>query len=297
VTVEVLDPAGQAVARASRRVGFRTIAARGSEILLNDRGLQVRGALTWGWNPTTLNPDLNRADSLELIDQVRRFGFNLFKACLYVPSDAFLDAADELGMLVWLELPLWQPSMTAGLRELVFAEYEAILRRIAHHPSIGVLSLGCELDAQVDAGMLGQLRALARHWCPSVLLCGNSGSADAYGGADSGTFADDFYDYHFYCEPTELDGLMDHFNRAYRPVKPWLFGECLDAENHRRLPRSAGRRGHSGWRRGAEHDRAAAEPAPAQAHPGDHSRASGIGRVCAHRLAGHAYLDLRGGRR
>ena len=158
-------------------------------------------------------------------------GFNTFKLCLYVPDETLFDIADEMGMLLWLELPLWQPTMTPALRELTMREYSAILCRLHHHPSIVIVSLGCELDQQTGADLLSELGSALRFWMPNVLRCDNSGSSEAYGG-DLGS-GGDFYDYHFYCEPHYFQDLIDHFQRAYQLPKPWIFGEFSDADTLR----------------------------------------------------------------
>jgi hypothetical protein len=145
------------------------------------------------------------------------------------------EVADEEGMLLWLELPMWLPKVTPAFKELALREYEAILRRVHHHPSIAIVSLGCELDNEADADFLQQLAALARAWMPNALHCQNSGSAEAYGGPihSDNSNGDDFYDYHFYTDPHFFQPLVAHFSRAYKPEKPWIYGEFCDADTMR----------------------------------------------------------------
>jgi hypothetical protein len=114
---------------------------------------------------------------------------------------------------------------------LARAEYAALLRRLHHHPSLVVLSLGCELNSDASAGFLHDLNMLARDWLPGVLHCDNSGSAEAYGGV--ATTLSDFYDYHFYTDPHFFQPLVEHFDRGYRAPKPWLYGEFCDADTGR----------------------------------------------------------------
>ena len=225
---------GNIVACAKRRFGFRSVTTQADCVMIGNHPQHIRGVLSWGWDaqqhcptPTTLQV---RAD----FAKARAMGFNLFKLCLFVPDETLFDIADEIGMLLWLELPLWQPTMTPALRELVLREYEAILRRVHHHPSIVMLSLGCELDQQADVGLLDALSVIVKLWMPNVLRCDNSGSGEAYGGV-TGIRSEyrDFYDYHFYCEPHYFQLLIDHFERAYQPRKPWIFGEFCDADTLR----------------------------------------------------------------
>lgn len=223
----VIDAGG---ARATRRLGFREVRARGATTLLNGAPAHFRGVLDWGWDECRLCPTASRDEVRDAFAKIRSLGFNLFKLCLFVPDEVTFDVADEQGMLLWLELPMWLPRVTEAFKALALREYEGILRRVHHHPSIAIVSLGCELDAEADAAFLAELRALVRRYMPNALLCDNSGSSEAYGGA---THAGDFYDYHFYAEPHDFQALNAHFARAYLPAKPWIYGEFCDADTMR----------------------------------------------------------------
>jgi hypothetical protein len=229
--VVTVEREGEVVARAARRVGAREVRVRDGALWLDERPLHLRGVLDWGWHPDLICPRPDRERVRRQFEQARALGFNLVKLCLFVPDEATFDAADELGMLLWLELPLWLPRLTPKVKALAAAEYEAILKRVHHHPSIVVVSLGCELNAEAGADFLQQLSALARHWLPSAIHCDNSGSAEAYGG--TATALSDVYDYHFYTDPHFFQPLVEHFDRGYRARKPWLYGEFCDVDTGR----------------------------------------------------------------
>lgn len=216
--------------RFERRIGFRDVRARDERTLFNGAPMHFRGVLDWGWDERRLCPTPSPGEVRDAFDKARRLGFNLFKLCLYVPDEALFEVADETGMLLWLELPMWLPRVTPAFRALALGEYAAILSRVHHHPSIVIASLGCELGAEVDVRFLAQLRALARRWLPNALLCDNSGSGEAYG---SPSDAGDFYDYHFYAELHQFEALNTHFARPYLPAKPWIYGEFCDADTMR----------------------------------------------------------------
>lgn len=219
------------IARVVRRVGFRDLEIDHDKVLLNESPLHLRGVLDWGWDAARLCPTPSRADVMDSFEKARLLGFNLFKLCLFVPDETTFDVADETGFLLWLEMPMWLPKVTPELRELALEEYRALFRRLHHHPSIAVLSLGCELNAQADADFLSTLSQLAREYFPNALHCDNSGSAEAYGGTP--TSLCDFYDYHFYTDPHFFNPLVQHFHRSYRSQKPWLYGEFCDADTLR----------------------------------------------------------------
>lgn len=231
VSVLLKDEAGNTLVQARRRIGFRNIAAKGNRTLLNDTPFHLRGVLDWGWDEKRLCPAPPSDQVIATFKQAAALGFNLFKLCLYAPDETLFNVADELGMLLWLELPMWLPKVTPALRELAAREYEAILQRVHHHPSIVIVSLGCEMDAEVDAALIADLGEISRRWLPNALRTDNSGSSEAYGGAL--TAGGDFYDYHFYTDPHFFQPLIDHFRRHYQHDKPWIFGEFCDADTQR----------------------------------------------------------------
>ena len=228
----MLEQNGSVLAETSRRVGFRALEARGEQLLLNGTPFNVRGLLSWGWDPDTLAPAPSDEAIRDEFRRVRMMGFNLVKLCLFVPPSRVYEIADEEGMLLWLELPLWWQRTTDHLREQVRVEYADILRAVQFHPSIVLYSLGCELDAEMaDGNMLSDLSDLARNASCGSLLCDNSGSGEAYAGLTT-DFAD-FADYHFYCDLHYFTPLLDHFRRDWRRPRPWIFGEFCDSDTYR----------------------------------------------------------------
>ncbi|MCW3055781.1 MAG: glycoside hydrolase family 2, sugar binding [Chthonomonadales bacterium] len=201
-----------------------------------------RMALSWGWYPDTLhcNPpvEVMRTE----LENLRALGYNGVKCCLWVPPPAYLDLCDALGMLVWMELPLWLPQMDAAQLEQVYREYEAIVSQVCHHPCIVIWSLGCELSASCPVDFMKRLYGRIRELTVGDLLRDNSGGGECYGGALIENA--DYYDYHFYCDLPFLRTTFDYFLPRWRPDQPWFFGEFCDADAYRDLP--ALREAHGG---------------------------------------------------
>jgi len=227
-----LQRSDEVVARVERRFGFRALTAEGEQVRLNDVPLCLRGALNWGWYPDRLCPDPSEATIRDEFRRIRELGFNLMKLCLYVPSPRYFEIADQEGMLLWLELPLWLPEVSHHLQQQAPVEYAEIIAAVHHHPSIVIYSLGCELEDNVDPEWLAQLDAIVRNGTGDVLVCDNSGSGEAYGATSD---LADFDDYHFYCDLQFLEPLVDHFHRDWRPPRPLIFGEFCAADDYRHL--------------------------------------------------------------
>lgn len=232
VVLKLSDETGTR-ALTSRRFGFRRLFAVGEQLHFNYEPICLRGVLNWGWYPARLCPAPNDEVIRDEFRRVRALGFNMVKLCLYVPSPRYFEIADEEGMLLWLELPMWLPQVTERLRQQAPVEYAEILAALHHHPSIIIYSLGCELNQSVDAALLERLETVVRARVQGALFCDNSGSGEAYGGLSYDLA--DFNDYHFYADLHYFDPLIDHFSRDWRPPRPWIFGEFCDADDYRDL--------------------------------------------------------------
>ncbi|MGE5222288.1 MAG: glycoside hydrolase family 2 protein, partial [Omnitrophica WOR_2 bacterium] len=224
---------GKTAAQVTRRVGFRRLSADGSQLLLNGRPFLIRGILSWGWEPDRIAPAYTPEQARAEMRRVRALGFNMIKLCLFVPNQAYFAAADEEGMLLWEELPLWLPEVTDDLRLNAPEEYAAITRQVQHHPSVVLYSLGCELSKAVDGELLGSLNQAVRDSVSNVLVCDNSGSAESYGGLDF-DFSD-FSDYHPYYDLQYFEPLLDNWRRDWQAQRPWIFGEFCDSDTFRNL--------------------------------------------------------------
>ncbi len=227
-----LEQRGQTLTRVSQTFGFRALTHAGERVLLNGAPVCLRGALNWGWYPDLICPTPDEATIRDEFRRIRALGFNMMKLCLYVPWPRYFEIADEEGMLLWLELPLWLPEITPHLLEQAPRQYAEILQAVHHHPSIVIYSAGCELERHVPPEWIAQLDGIIRAGASGVLVCDNSGSGEAYGCLSDLT---DFDDYHFYCDPHFLQPLADHFRRDWRPARPLIFGEFCAADDYRPL--------------------------------------------------------------
>ncbi len=89
------------------RIGFRTIAARGTEILLNGRPVFLRGISVHEEAPYEARRAFSREDARALLGWVKDLGGNFVRLAHYPHNEAMLRAADEMGLLVWAEVPVY----------------------------------------------------------------------------------------------------------------------------------------------------------------------------------------------
>lgn len=91
------------------RMGFRTIAVKGSEILLNGKPVMLRG-VSIHEEELGANPARRLTDSAAraLLSEVKLgLNGNYVRLSHYPHSETMLRAADELGLLVWSEIPVY----------------------------------------------------------------------------------------------------------------------------------------------------------------------------------------------
>ncbi|MCA9979452.1 MAG: hypothetical protein KDD89_01410, partial [Anaerolineales bacterium] len=133
------------------RLGFRHFDfPLGGPFYLNGERLLLRGTHRhedWAGHGSAV-PD---ALSWQEMRQIKAAGFNFIRLGHYPQADAVLDACDELGLLVWEELP-WCRGGIGG--ETFKRQTRQMFREmVAHHynrPSIVFWGLGNELDWESD---------------------------------------------------------------------------------------------------------------------------------------------------
>ena len=230
-TYELVLDNGRESSKIHGTFGFRKISADRTRILLNGEPVYPRGILHWGYYES-IAPVPDREKIQEEIDRIKSYGFNMIKHCLYIPRKDYLTLADAAGMMLWIELPLWLPEKTPELEKRIRREFPRLMEQIAGHPSVVMVSLGCELDSKVDSDVLEEMYLLAKEKL-NILVRDNSGSGECYGGL-SVDFAD-FSDYHFYGELQNMENLMEMFTPEWKKNRPWVYGEFCDSDTLRDL--------------------------------------------------------------
>jgi hypothetical protein len=214
-----------------RRIGFRRLSTRDEVLLFNDRPILLRGILHWGWMPERIAPSFSQEAARAQIREIKRLGFNLIKLCLFIPNPTFYEVADEEGIFLWQEWPMWLPQVDSDYAARAPAEYAEYMSLTHHHPSIVIYSAGCELDETVDGDLLERLSAVMRQRVSGTLFCDNSGMGEAYGGLQV-DFAD-FADYHTYSDLDFFEEVLDHWRRDWLRPRPLIFGEFCDSDTYR----------------------------------------------------------------
>ncbi|MBV9489751.1 MAG: beta-glucuronidase [Verrucomicrobia bacterium] len=110
-------------------MGFRTIEAHGSRILLNGSPIFLRGVSIHAEAPYRTGRACNEEDMRTLLGWVRELGGNYVRLAHYPHDERMTRLADRMGILVWSEIPVYwavefdRPSVLAKaeqqLREMI----------------------------------------------------------------------------------------------------------------------------------------------------------------------------------
>jgi beta-galactosidase len=190
-----LEAAGENVDQAAARFGMRKIEARADRLYLNNQPVYLRGYGDDGMYPHSLHPETEPQALRKQLALIKSFGFNLAYPCVFMPPDEFLDAADEIGMLVRFDAPAvlaFQRRGPGGLPEdsaeeqrVVREQWHAALRWTQNHPSVVIYGPGSEIHP--DNRHVAELYRMAKEEDPSRLVMSWSGAKGMTDLADVGT--------------------------------------------------------------------------------------------------------------
>lgn len=91
----------------SDRIGFRSIQAKGRDILLNGRPVHLRGVSIHAERPFHAGRLYSEADARTLLTWAKELGCNFVRLPHYPHDEVMTRLADEMGLLVWSEIPVY----------------------------------------------------------------------------------------------------------------------------------------------------------------------------------------------
>ncbi|HTZ20019.1 MAG TPA: glycoside hydrolase family 2 TIM barrel-domain containing protein [Opitutaceae bacterium] len=88
-------------------IGFRTIEVKGSDILLNGQPIFLRGICLHEENPMRGGRAYSREDAQLLLGWAKELNCNFMRLAHYPHNENMAQLADELGLLLWEEIPVY----------------------------------------------------------------------------------------------------------------------------------------------------------------------------------------------
>jgi hypothetical protein len=219
--------AGEPIDGLDVRFGMREIGVADGSVTLNGRPRFLRGVLDQDvYEPGIWLPSSRSAVEVTL-RTAKAMGFNLVRCHIKVPVPAYLDIADEIGILVWAELPSWN-RLTDVSSERARRTLGEIVEQLRNHPSIAIWTIVNEnwgTDLVHKAGDRAWLRSMVE-WLtaldPTRLVVDNSACWTNDGG--NYHLRTDLADYHLYFAMPEHAERWRDATAAFAGRPRWLWG-------------------------------------------------------------------------
>jgi beta-glucuronidase len=93
--------------RVREEIGFRAITTRGADILLNGESIFLRGISIHEQAPERPGRATSEADARKLLGWAKELGCNFVRLAHYPHNEHMVRVAEELGLLVWSEVPVY----------------------------------------------------------------------------------------------------------------------------------------------------------------------------------------------
>lgn len=146
--------AGETADHKSITFGLRDFRAAGHHFEQNGRRIFLRGKVCSAVFPLTGYPPMKTAEWERMFRIYRDYGLNHVRFHSWCPPEAAFAAADQLGMILQVEPPLWDGyGLVGSIPEraaFILAEVDRIVDAYGNHPSFCLMSMGNELGDGKD---------------------------------------------------------------------------------------------------------------------------------------------------
>ncbi len=119
-----------------RKFGIRRLIVNGVKFKLNGTPYFLRGICEHCYFPETVHPNHDKTYYRSIIRKIKELGFNFIRFHTYIPEEEYMEAADELGVLLHVE----SPNYTS------LEEWQEIVRFCRRHTSVVIYCCGNELS-------------------------------------------------------------------------------------------------------------------------------------------------------
>lgn len=142
------------------RIGFRTIATRGEDIELNGKSIYLRGISIHEESPFHARRAWSEDDARTLLRWTKDLGANFVRLAHYPHNETMVRMADEMGLLVWSEIPVYWTVMFEDKAVYAKAEKQLVemITRDKNRASVILWSMANETPIHKDRlRFIGQL--------------------------------------------------------------------------------------------------------------------------------------------
>jgi hypothetical protein len=231
---------------AAVRFGFREIKVRDGQLLLNGEPFYLLCALDQDLYPGTIYTVPSDDFLRDQFVKAKQLGLNSLRCHIKPPDPRYYDLADEIGLLIWSEIPSWRTfygaksnhpaayALDDAVKARALAILEAMIARDFNHPSLMIWTIINEdwgttlLLSEADRVWVAEMVDTCRRLDPTRLVVDNSPCPAPWG--LSVHVKSDLDDFHVY---TNIPDQADQFEQfaeglASRPL--WSFSNTGDAQ-------------------------------------------------------------------
>lgn len=241
---------GSAVDSASTRFGVRRISfSRSGGFVLNGERRRLRGTNRHQEMPG-VGYALPRAAQYRDARRIKEAGFDYVRLAHYPHSPDFLDACDELGLVVMTGIPGWQFMGNAVFREACYQAARDVIRRDRNHPCVVLWELSLN-ETDMDDAFMAQLHAIGHQEYPGdqMFTCGwidrydvfihsrQHGQIHTWRNGDKALVIAEYGDWEYYAQNEGFDqktgaGVFDRWSTARQFRRDGERGLAQQAANH-----------------------------------------------------------------
>lgn len=229
-----LEQDGEIVDAVSQRFGMRKVEAREGRIWLNNKPLFAIGALDQAFYPRTIYTPPSEDYLRDQFRKAKEMGLNLLRHHIKIPTELYLNLCDEMGLLVWYELPNGA-RLSQAFRERARQTLEAMWQRDANHPSVVILSIineswGIDLNDGEQRRWLAATYRWVKEMAPTWLVVDNSACIPNF------HVISDLDDYHVYFNIPDQAVDFAEWVQAFTGREAGTYTGYGDAEYRRNEP-------------------------------------------------------------
>ena len=136
---------------AEHRFGIRRLTSRGTRLYLNGEPYFFRGFCEHCYHPITVHPTRDKNYYAKVIKTAKNLGFNSIRFHTYVPPVEYMQAADELGILIEVETP----------NNTTYTEWLEIINMARKYTSAVMYSSGNEMV--IDEDYIAHLKKISEY--------------------------------------------------------------------------------------------------------------------------------------
>jgi hypothetical protein len=230
----------------SERFGYREITTRAGRLLLNGQPLYLLCALDQDLYPETIYTVPSEDFLRDQFRKAKEMGLNSLRCHVKTPDPRYLELADEMGLLVWAEIPSWRtfyPKTTTHESALYLDEtvktrvrdtLRDMIQRDFNHPSLIIWTIVNEdwgtalLLSETDRAWVAEMVDTCKQLDPTRLVVDNSPCPAPWG--LSVHVKSDLDDFHIYTSIPDHAEIFEQFVEQFGLRPLWSFSNTGDAQ-------------------------------------------------------------------